>query len=81
MGLYDCYRLYVLLLSVKCRCRLLLVSVVDAMGWTRDIFFSPVAFVAFLAGVVGISLFVHRHFEMPAQALIRAAAKSRSSSN
>lgn len=58
--------------------QLLLVSIVDAMGWTRDIFFSPFAFVAFLTGVVGISLLVHRHFEMPAQALIRAAAKSRS---
>ena len=56
--------------------QLVLVSVVDAIGWKRNIFYSPVLFVGFLALVIGLSLAVHRYFEMPAQSALRAAAKS-----
>jgi len=56
--------------------QLLIVIFVDAVGWQRNIFYSPIAFIAFLAGVVGLSLVVHRYFEMPAQSFIRALASS-----
>jgi peptidoglycan/LPS O-acetylase OafA/YrhL len=52
--------------------QLLLVSIVDAIGWKRDLFYSPTALIAFVMGVVGLSLIVHRHFEMPVQSIIRA---------
>jgi peptidoglycan/LPS O-acetylase OafA/YrhL len=56
--------------------QLLLVIFVDAIGWQRDIFYSPIAFIGFLTSVVGLSLVVHRYFEMPAQAFIRSLMRS-----
>jgi peptidoglycan/LPS O-acetylase OafA/YrhL len=56
--------------------QLLTVILVDAAGWQRTIFFSPLAFIAFLVGVVALSLVVHRYFEMPAQSWVRARAGS-----
>ena len=56
--------------------QLFLVILVDAVGWKRDIFYSPIALLLFLASVVSLSLLVHRYFEMPAQSLIRALATS-----
>jgi peptidoglycan/LPS O-acetylase OafA/YrhL len=56
--------------------QLLFVILVDAIGWSRDIFYSPIAFIVYLAGVVGLSLIVHRYFEMPAQSFIRILASS-----
>jgi peptidoglycan/LPS O-acetylase OafA/YrhL len=56
--------------------QLLLVILVDAAGWQRDVFHSPIAFLAFMAGVVGLSLVVHRYFEMPAQRSVRTLASS-----
>jgi peptidoglycan/LPS O-acetylase OafA/YrhL len=58
--------------------QLLLVILVDASGLHRDIFFSPIAFCAFVAGVAVLSLLVYRHFELPAQSLIRALASGSS---
>jgi peptidoglycan/LPS O-acetylase OafA/YrhL len=49
---------------------------VDAIGWKRDIFYSPIAFIAFIGGVIGLSLLVHKYFEMPAQSFVRARASS-----
>jgi peptidoglycan/LPS O-acetylase OafA/YrhL len=51
--------------------QLLIVLVVDAAGWRRDIFNSPIALVGYLCGVVALSLLVHRHFEMPVQSRLR----------
>ena len=51
--------------------QLLAVIVVDAVGWKRSVFYSPISFLGFLFVVVGLSLVVHRYFEMPAQNLIR----------
>jgi peptidoglycan/LPS O-acetylase OafA/YrhL len=51
--------------------QLLLVIVVDAIGWKRSVFYSPVSLLAYLSLVVGLSLVVYRHFEMPAQNFIR----------
>jgi peptidoglycan/LPS O-acetylase OafA/YrhL len=51
--------------------QLIMVTAVDAIGWKRDIFYSPLAFVGFLALVIGLSLIVHRYFEMPAQSALR----------
>lgn len=53
--------------------QLLIVVVVDSMGWGRSIFYSPISFLAFLSLVIGLSLLVHRHFEMPAQNRIKGA--------
>jgi peptidoglycan/LPS O-acetylase OafA/YrhL len=55
--------------------QLALVIVVDAIGWKRDIFYSPSVFLGFLALVIGVSLLVHRYFEMPAQSAIRMGVK------
>jgi peptidoglycan/LPS O-acetylase OafA/YrhL len=55
--------------------QLFMVIVVDAIGWERNIFYSPIIFLAFLSLVVGLSLVVHRYFEMPAQNFIRVGAK------
>jgi peptidoglycan/LPS O-acetylase OafA/YrhL len=55
--------------------QLMIVTVVDAIRWKRDIFYKPVLFVGYLALVIGLSLVVHRYFEMPAQGALRAAAK------
>jgi len=56
--------------------QLLIVLVVDAAGWRRDIFYSPIALLGYLCGVVGLSLLVHRYFEMPAQSRLRALGGS-----
>ncbi len=53
--------------------QLALVIVVDAIGWKRDLFYSPAVFLAFLSAVIALSLLVHRYFEMPAQRAIRDA--------
>jgi peptidoglycan/LPS O-acetylase OafA/YrhL len=55
--------------------QLLIVIVVDMVGWKRDLFHSPIVFLGFLSLVIGLSLFVHRYFEMPAQRAIRAGAE------
>jgi peptidoglycan/LPS O-acetylase OafA/YrhL len=55
--------------------QLLIVIVVDAIGWERSIFYNPIIFLAFLTLVVGLSLVVYRYFEMPAQNFIRAAVR------
>jgi peptidoglycan/LPS O-acetylase OafA/YrhL len=55
--------------------QLLMVTVVDAIGWPRSIFYSPVSFLGFLAAVLGLSLLVYHYFEMPAQNFIRAAVR------
>lgn len=60
--------------------QLLIVMVVDAIGWKRNLFYSPVSFLAYLGLVVGLSLIVHRYFEMPAQNLIRGVIRARRSS-
>jgi peptidoglycan/LPS O-acetylase OafA/YrhL len=57
--------------------QLLMVIVVDAMGWKRSVFHSPISLLAFLCLVVGLSLVVYRHFEMPAQNLIRGVVRQR----
>jgi len=54
--------------------QLLMVIVVDAIGWQRGIFYSPFMFLAFLSITIGSSLLVHRYFEMPAQKFIRTGA-------
>jgi peptidoglycan/LPS O-acetylase OafA/YrhL len=54
--------------------QLLLAILFDAMGWQRGIFYSPIAFIGFLVGVIGLGLVVHRYFEMPAQSRVRAFA-------
>jgi peptidoglycan/LPS O-acetylase OafA/YrhL len=56
--------------------QLFIVIVVDAVGWERNIFYSPMMFLAFLSLVVGLSLVVHRYLEMPAQNFIRAGART-----
>jgi peptidoglycan/LPS O-acetylase OafA/YrhL len=55
--------------------QLLIVLVVDAVGWRREIFKSPIALVSYLWAVVGLSLLVHRYFEMPAQSRLRALGR------
>jgi peptidoglycan/LPS O-acetylase OafA/YrhL len=57
--------------------QLLIVIVVDAIGWKRSIFYSPISLLVFLGLVVGLSLLVHRYFEMPAQNLIRRVIRGR----
>jgi peptidoglycan/LPS O-acetylase OafA/YrhL len=56
--------------------QILTVSVVDALGLSRNIFYSPFALLAYLAVVIGTALLVHRYFEMPAQNAIRKAVTS-----
>jgi peptidoglycan/LPS O-acetylase OafA/YrhL len=56
--------------------QLFIVIVVDAIGWERNIFYSPMMLLAFLSLVIGLSLVIHRYFEMPAQNFIRAGART-----
>jgi peptidoglycan/LPS O-acetylase OafA/YrhL len=56
--------------------QLAIVLTVDAFGIKRDIFYSPFVLVGFLSIVIGLSLLVHRYFEMPAQSAIRMTAKA-----
>jgi peptidoglycan/LPS O-acetylase OafA/YrhL len=55
--------------------QLLMVTVVDAMGWQRSIFYSPISFLVFFAAVLGLSLVVYHFFEMPAQDFIRGVVR------
>jgi peptidoglycan/LPS O-acetylase OafA/YrhL len=55
---------------------LLTVIVIDRIGISRTVFFSPLALLTYLGVVVGAGLLVHRYFEMPAQDAIRRAMKS-----
>jgi peptidoglycan/LPS O-acetylase OafA/YrhL len=51
-----------------------IVIVVDALGYARSIFFSPVALIAYLATVIALSFAIYRWFEMPAQNWLRKAS-------
>jgi peptidoglycan/LPS O-acetylase OafA/YrhL len=51
-----------------------MVSIVDALGYSRTIFLMPVVFVTYLSLVIGTSLAVYRVFEHPAQRWIRDLA-------
>jgi peptidoglycan/LPS O-acetylase OafA/YrhL len=51
-----------------------MVSVIDALGYSRDIFLNRIVFVAYIASVVAISLGVYQLFELPAQKWIRGLA-------
>jgi peptidoglycan/LPS O-acetylase OafA/YrhL len=55
--------------------QLFAVILVDYAGLTRSIFYSPVALIAYLSSVFGLSLAVHRYFEMPAQSLLRGMVR------
>jgi peptidoglycan/LPS O-acetylase OafA/YrhL len=57
--------------------QLALVLVVDRLGVSRGIFFSPLALIAFIAVTFGLSWVVFHGFEMPAQSRIRAIALPR----
>lgn len=48
-----------------------MVIAVDAMGYSRDVFFSPVILAAYLGLVIAASLTVYHLFEFPAQRWIR----------
>jgi peptidoglycan/LPS O-acetylase OafA/YrhL len=50
------------------------VYVIDALGYSRDIFLNRTAFVAYFVSVVAISLGVYHLFELPAQKWIRSLA-------
>lgn len=54
--------------------QLAMVTVLDAMGYSRTIFLSPVALVTYLAVVIVASLFVFHLFEAPAQDWLRSHA-------
>jgi peptidoglycan/LPS O-acetylase OafA/YrhL len=49
------------------------VLVVDALGFSRDLFLAPGALAAFILGTFGSAWIVFRIFEMPAQDALRAA--------
>jgi peptidoglycan/LPS O-acetylase OafA/YrhL len=51
--------------------RLGLVTILDALGLSRTVFFNPIALVAYLALVICTSLAVYHLFELPAQNWIR----------
>ena len=55
--------------------QLAVVITTDALGLSRSLFASPVAFLAYLATVTASALLVYRLFEAPAQNRIRAASK------
>jgi peptidoglycan/LPS O-acetylase OafA/YrhL len=57
--------------------QLLLVLVLDWIGVSRNVFFSPFALMAFIAVTFGVSWVVFHGFEMPAQKRIRALALPR----
>lgn len=57
--------------------QLALVLVVDWLGVSRGVFFSPFALIAFLVVTFGLSWLIFHGFEMPAQRRIRALALSR----
>jgi peptidoglycan/LPS O-acetylase OafA/YrhL len=51
-----------------------MVVIIDALGYSRDIFLNQTAFVAYLVSVVIISLGVYHLFELPAQKWVRDLA-------
>jgi peptidoglycan/LPS O-acetylase OafA/YrhL len=57
--------------------QLLAVLVLDWIGVSRNIFFSPFALIAFILATFGLSWVVFHGFEMPAQKRIRALALPR----
>ena len=57
--------------------QLLLVLVLDWIGVSRNVFFSPFALIGFIAVTFGLSWIVFHGFEMPAQKRIRALALPR----
>ena len=57
--------------------QLLVVLVLDWIGVSRNVFFSPFALIAFLVVTFGLSWVVFHGFEMPAQKRIRALALPR----
>jgi peptidoglycan/LPS O-acetylase OafA/YrhL len=56
--------------------QLFMVTVIDAMGWQRSIFYHVIMLLIYVCLVGGLSLLVYRHFEMPAQAFIKRRSKS-----
>jgi peptidoglycan/LPS O-acetylase OafA/YrhL len=56
--------------------QLIAVIVMDQTGLDRRLFLSPIAFLGFIALVIGLSLIVYRSFEVPAQSWFRAASRS-----
>jgi peptidoglycan/LPS O-acetylase OafA/YrhL len=54
--------------------QLTVVTIVDAAGYSRAIFFSPTVMIAYLGLVIILSLAVYHLFELPAQKWIRAHA-------
>jgi peptidoglycan/LPS O-acetylase OafA/YrhL len=59
--------------------QLLAVLVLDWIGVSRNVFFSPFALIAFILATFGLSWVVFHGFEMPAQKRIRALALPRES--
>jgi peptidoglycan/LPS O-acetylase OafA/YrhL len=57
--------------------QLAFVLVLDRLGVSRDVFFSPLALIVFIAVTFGLSWVVFHGFEMPAQRRIRALALPR----
>ena len=55
--------------------QLVMVTIIDAMGYQRSIFYHASMLLIFLFLVGGLSLLVHRHFEMPAQEFIKRRSK------
>ena len=53
--------------------QLAVVLVIDALGFSRNMFLEPVALIAFILGTFGLSWIVFQAFEMPAQDALRAA--------
>jgi peptidoglycan/LPS O-acetylase OafA/YrhL len=53
------------------------VLVLDRLGVSRDVFFSPLALIVFMVVTFGLSWVVFHGFEMPAQNRIRALALRR----
>ena len=49
--------------------------ILDALGFSRTVFFSPIVLVAYLALVISTSLAVYHLFELPAQNWIRRRAR------
>ena len=52
-----------------------LVTILDALGFSRTVFFSPIVLVAYLALVISTSLAVYHLFDFPAQNWIRRRAR------
>ena len=46
-------------------------AIAGGLGWSREVFYSPVTMSAFFAILIGLSLFCYRYFEAPLQERIR----------